>query len=101
MIALFASLYAAAEHYGVLEELKEHFTRRGQSVLTIEMQILRAAPKAWRWVPEMREIADTLETAGMPGEFHFGAAKIYERLAGFKDVQDTSLEDVLKALKNG
>ena len=41
--------------------------------------------KAWRFAGEMREIAATFEASGLPGEFHAGAADIYERLAGFKD----------------
>lgn len=48
----------------------------------------RAAPKAWRYVGEMREIAATFNAAGLPPGFHLAAADIYERLAGFKDVAD-------------
>ena len=97
-IALFAALYAAAQHYGVLDELQGQFTHRGLSVEKIEMQILRAVPKAWRWVPEMHEIAETLETAGMPGEFHEGAARVDERLRGFKD-QEATMASVLEVLR--
>jgi len=44
-----------------------------------------AAPKAWRYVGEMREIAATFEAAGLPTGFHNAAAEICERLAPFKD----------------
>jgi 3-hydroxyisobutyrate dehydrogenase-like beta-hydroxyacid dehydrogenase len=97
-IALFASLYAAAEHYGVLKELQGQFTHRGLSVEKIQVQIERAAPKAWRWVAEMGEISEALEAAGMPGEFHQGAAKVYERLRGAKD-RNPGLEVVLDILR--
>ena len=97
-IALFAALYSAAQHYGVLDELQGQFTHRGLSVEKIEMQILRAAPKAWRWVPEMHEIVETLQAAGMPGDFHEGAAKVYELLAGFKD-QEATMASVLEELR--
>lgn len=97
-IALFASLYAAAQHYGVLEELQGQFTHRGLSIEKIETQILRAAPKAWRWVAEMHEISEALEAAGMPGEFHEAAAKVYDRLRGLKD-QDSRLNGVLETLR--
>jgi 3-hydroxyisobutyrate dehydrogenase-like beta-hydroxyacid dehydrogenase len=96
-VALFTALYAAAEHYGVSDELKGQFTHRGLSVEKIEAQILRAAPKAWRWVAEMHEISEALKSAGMPGEFHEGAAKVYDRLRGLKD-QKVSLETVLGEL---
>jgi 3-hydroxyisobutyrate dehydrogenase-like beta-hydroxyacid dehydrogenase len=94
-IALFTTLYAAAEHYGVGEELKGQFTHRGLSVDKIEAQILRAAPKAWRWVAEMHEISEALEAAGLPGEFHQGAAQIYERMRELKD-REPGLEAVLR-----
>jgi 3-hydroxyisobutyrate dehydrogenase-like beta-hydroxyacid dehydrogenase len=98
-IALFAALYAAAEHYGVLPELKGQLIHRGLSTEKIEAQIVRAAPKAWRWVAEMHEISETLEAAGMPGEFHLAAAKIYERLAGMKD-QSPALEETIRTLRS-
>lgn len=44
-----------------------------------------AAPKAWRYAGEMREIAATFEAAGLPTGFHDAAAEICERLAPFKD----------------
>lgn len=94
-IALQTALYAAAARYGVLSELQEQFVHRGFSLQKIETQILRAAPKAWRWVEEMHEISAALEAVGMPGEFHDGAAKLYERLVDFKDAEGFSLQDVL------
>jgi 3-hydroxyisobutyrate dehydrogenase-like beta-hydroxyacid dehydrogenase len=44
-----------------------------------------ATPKAWRYVGEMNEIAETFEAAGLPTGFHKAAAEICERLAEFKD----------------
>jgi len=59
-----------------------------------------AAPKAWRFVGEMREIAEAFEAAGLPGGFHLAAAEICERLAGFKDRTEPALTvaEVLHAL---
>lgn len=95
-IALFTALYAAAQQYGVLDELQGQFVHRGLSLATIETQILRAAPKAWRWIEEMHEISSALEAVNMPGEFHEAAAKVYERLASFKDANDLTLADVIQ-----
>jgi hypothetical protein len=64
-----------------------------------EGHILRAAPKAWRWAPEMREIAATLDSAGMPPEFHQAAAEIFEMLREFKNADGVSIEDVLSRLR--
>ncbi len=44
-----------------------------------------AAPKAWRYVGEMKEIAATLAHAELPSGFHTAAAALYERLSRFKD----------------
>jgi len=99
MIALRSAVLATAQHYGVLEDLKEQWTRRGLSLNTIEREIVRAAPKAWRWAPEMQEIAATLEAAGMPPEFHFAAAEIYNRLREFKDKDDATMSEILGKLR--
>lgn len=56
------------------------------------------APKAWRFVGEMHEIADSFAAHGLPGEFGAGAAEIYRRLSGFKDAGDPALADVIEAL---
>jgi 3-hydroxyisobutyrate dehydrogenase-like beta-hydroxyacid dehydrogenase len=94
-IALFTTLYAAARQYGVLDELKGQFAQRGLALGTIETQIVRAAPKAWRWIAEMHEISAALEAVDMPGDFHQAAATVYERLAGFKDATTPALSDVI------
>ncbi|MDE0029880.1 MAG: DUF1932 domain-containing protein [Deltaproteobacteria bacterium] len=47
-----------------------------------------AAPKGWRYVGEMEEIAASFESAGLPPGFHKAAAELYQRLAPFKDRTD-------------
>jgi 3-hydroxyisobutyrate dehydrogenase-like beta-hydroxyacid dehydrogenase len=98
MIALQTELYLAARRYGVFEDLQEQFVHRGLSLEKIELQITRAAPKAWRWQPEMHQIAAALEKVGMPGDFHRGAAEVYRRLAGMKDSPKLPLSQVLDEL---
>jgi 3-hydroxyisobutyrate dehydrogenase-like beta-hydroxyacid dehydrogenase len=98
MIAMRTAILATARHYGVMEELKNHWSRRGLSPANIEKEIRRAAPKAWRWEPEMHEIAATLESAGMPVEFHSAAADIYSRLREFKDNDEATLDEILDQL---
>jgi 3-hydroxyisobutyrate dehydrogenase-like beta-hydroxyacid dehydrogenase len=50
-----------------------------------------AAPKAWRYVGEMNEIAATFEADGLPGGFHRGAAEVWTRLQDFRDKIDLPL----------
>ncbi len=59
-----------------------------------------AAPKGWRYVGEMEEIAASFEAAGLPAGFHQAAADLYSRLAPFKDRGDPGPEvkEVLDAL---
>jgi Domain of unknown function (DUF1932) len=45
------------------------------------------AARAWRWGPEMREIADTLEAAGLPGGLARGAADAFARWDADKDAE--------------
>src|ERR1044071_7165742 len=61
-----------------------------------------AAPKAWRFVGEMREISEAFQAAGLPGGFHLAAAEICERIAGFKDQTAPALtvSQVLRALRD-
>ena len=59
-----------------------------------------AAPKAWRYVGEMKEIAESFAAAGLTPGFHDAAADIWERLAPFKDRTDPppTLEEIIDAL---
>ncbi len=71
--ALITAILAAAQEMSVLEDLKTSWSRGGPVYSKIEADVLRAAPKAWRYTGEMREIAATLESAGLPGGFHYAA----------------------------
>ena len=57
------------------------------------------AAKAWRFVGEMHEIAETFATAGLPVGFHLAAADVYERMARFQDADTApTLEEVVAAV---
>jgi 3-hydroxyisobutyrate dehydrogenase-like beta-hydroxyacid dehydrogenase len=97
-IALLIAVMGAADHLGVLQDLRRQWARQGPTPEKSEGHVVRSAPKAWRWVPEMHEIAATFEAAGMPPEFHQAAAEIYAKLRQFKDA-NPSVEEVLKNLQ--
>jgi 3-hydroxyisobutyrate dehydrogenase-like beta-hydroxyacid dehydrogenase len=87
--ALVLAIRALAAHEGVQQALLQEWAisqpeleRRSSRAAAV------AAPKAWRYVGEMREIATTFERAGLPTGFHDAAAEIYERLAPFKDLTE-------------
>jgi len=88
-IALAAQAHALARAYGVEEQL------RSEGVETAS--IVRAAPKAWRWAPELDEVAETCEEVGLPGELSQGAAALYRRWSAHRDRPvdlDRLLEDL-------
>ncbi len=100
--ALLLAVRALARSAGVEEELLEQWSHTHPQLANVSAGTARGtAPKAWRFVGEMREIAATYEGAGLPGGFHHAAAEIYRRLEGFKDDDDVGLEAVLAALAKG
>jgi 3-hydroxyisobutyrate dehydrogenase-like beta-hydroxyacid dehydrogenase len=57
------------------------------------------APKAWRFVGEMHEIAQSFADADLPDGFHRAAAEVYAALERFKDTTDDApLDEVVRAL---
>ena len=100
--ALLCAVVAAARGHGVLPDLAHEWDRIGPGMASAQADILRAAPKAWRFAGEMHEIAATFRGAGLPGGFHEAAAEVYERLAAFKDhPEPPAIESVLEALLKG
>ena len=98
-VALACAVLAAAQQLDVFDDLKRQWAReRPFASRDLEREISRAAPKAWRFIGEMREIAATLQSAGMPPEFHQAAAEIFRRLEDFKGSEGPGLKDVLGTL---
>jgi 3-hydroxyisobutyrate dehydrogenase-like beta-hydroxyacid dehydrogenase len=88
-IALAAQAYAIARAYGVEEALA------GEGVESD--RVVRAGPKAWRWAPEMEEVADTCKSLGLPDGLGSGAAELYSRWSAHRD-QPAELGQLLEDL---
>ena len=99
--ALLAAVMSAAESLGVRAALERQWTRSGPNAARAAASVRQAAPKAWRFVGEMKEIADTFEAAGVPKGFPMAAEEVFAKLAGFKGALDTRLEEVLRELTGG
>ncbi len=97
-VALACAVLAAAQQLNVFDDLKRQWARGGPSLSDLEREISRAAPKAWRYIGEMREIAATLQSAGLPPDFHQAAGEIFRRLEDFKGSEGPGLKDVLGTL---
>lgn len=99
--ALLAAVLGTAEALGVRDELTQQWARSGMDLAESAPHRTRGVTaKAWRFVGEMEEISATFAGAGLPGDFHQGAAEVYRRMANFKDAPELpALEDVLASLK--
>ena len=98
--ALLCSILGAAESLGIREELYQQWdTDESGFSEQVNRRVMRATAKAWRFEGEMREIAATFRSTGMPSGFHEAAEDIYHRISGFKDAKQTpELKEVLQAL---
>lgn len=90
--ALILAIRAYAQAEGVQQALLEEW-RVSQPVLEkkLAQAASSAAPKAWRYVGEMEEIAEAFKSVGLPSGFHSAAAQLCARLACFKDRTDPPL----------
>jgi 3-hydroxyisobutyrate dehydrogenase-like beta-hydroxyacid dehydrogenase len=95
--ALLCAVVAAAEQLGVRDLLKRQWARSDHELNEAEKTIARVAAKAWRFAPEMHEIAGTFEAAGIGGDFHRAAAKLYGQMGAFKDAESPDIEEILRA----
>jgi hypothetical protein len=97
--ALLLAVAALAEREGVSEALRAEWQRSQPGLVArLEATASAVAPKAWRFVAEMEEIAATFEAAGQSPLFHRGAAALYMALARFRDADRVSVSDALVAL---
>jgi len=94
--ALLLAIRALAVREGVEEALLHEWDLSAGELGRISTASRFTAPKAWRFVAEMDEVAQTFARAGLPAGFHESAARIYERMAAFKDSgKPVELEEIL------
>lgn len=98
--ALLAAILAAAESLDVRQELVRQWDMGDPGFSDqVSKRVKRVTAKAWRFEGEMKEIAATFDSAGLPDGFHLAAAEVYRRMADFKDAGETpSLDDVNQRL---
>jgi 3-hydroxyisobutyrate dehydrogenase-like beta-hydroxyacid dehydrogenase len=98
--ALLAAVRALAQHEGVDAALLQEWGRSMPGLADRSEAGARAtAPKAWRFVGEMEEIASAFAAAGLPDGFHCAAAELYRRLAVYKDAPEPPLlDEIARAL---
>jgi 3-hydroxyisobutyrate dehydrogenase-like beta-hydroxyacid dehydrogenase len=98
--ALLLAIRALAAREGVDEALmREWALSMPDLAKRTEQAVAGNTKKAWRFVGEMREIASTFASVGLPEGFHEAAAEVFERMAHWKDTPTPpTLAEVQKAL---
>jgi 3-hydroxyisobutyrate dehydrogenase-like beta-hydroxyacid dehydrogenase len=99
--AMLLAIRALAEAEGVTEALLNEWNiSQPGLVARSEAGAVNAAPKAWRFVGEMEEVASTFKQAGLPDHFHLGAAEVYKKLRGFKNqTGSVQLSNLIRELR--
>ena len=88
-VALAAQAYAIARAYGVADALA------GEGVES--ERIVRGSGRAWRWAPEMEEVAATCAALGLPDGIPLAAAELFSRWDAHRDAPaelDRLLDDL-------
>jgi 3-hydroxyisobutyrate dehydrogenase-like beta-hydroxyacid dehydrogenase len=99
--ALAVELLVAARKLGVEQALEKELRDSRSDVFDWQMKnIPTMPPKAYRWVPEMEEIAKTFAELGMTRRIFEGATDMYAYVAG-KPLGKESPEQARKAGRSG
>ena len=81
-IALGVELFVTAQRLGVLDVVNQELAEsQGTLMKWLEARTLPFPSKAYRWVPEMNEIARTFSDAGLTPRMLEGAADVFEFVA--------------------
>ncbi|MFL6119206.1 DUF1932 domain-containing protein [Actinophytocola sp.] len=96
---LAAQAHALARHHGVDAELRDLAAAAlpGTPLATPE-RLSSAGQRAWRWAPEMREIAETCRDAGLPADLLAAAETFLGHWRRYKDDPDVTVDQLLDAL---
>lgn len=96
---LAAQAHGLARGHGVDTELRELAADvLPGTALAMPERLTSAGQRAWRWAPEMREIAEASRDAGLPAELLDAAATFLDRWREHKDDPDLTLDQLLDAL---
>jgi 3-hydroxyisobutyrate dehydrogenase-like beta-hydroxyacid dehydrogenase len=99
--ALAVELLVAARKLGVEQALEKELRDSRSDVWDWQMKNLATMPpKAYRWVPEMQEIAKTFGELGMTRRIFEGATDVYSMIAA-TPLGKESPEQARKAARNG
>jgi 3-hydroxyisobutyrate dehydrogenase-like beta-hydroxyacid dehydrogenase len=96
---LAAVSHALADAHGVTEELTAEGQSMAAAMLAETDYLPSVAARAWRWAPEMHEVADALTEVGLPPHLAQAAAATMRRWEQDKDHSQLPLSEVLLHLR--
>ncbi|MFD9355399.1 DUF1932 domain-containing protein [Streptomyces sp. NPDC060031] len=92
--------HALADAHGVGDQLTAEAQVMASNILSDPGYLPSVAARAWRWAPEMEDIAETLRAAGLPADMAEAAVAVMSRWEGDKDQYNLELTDVLSHLRS-
>ncbi|MFF5333188.1 DUF1932 domain-containing protein [Streptomyces sp. NPDC013181] len=92
--------HALADAHGVGNQLTAEAEVMVSAILSDPEYLPSVAARAWRWAPEMGEIADTLRAANLPTDLADATANVMGHWERDKDQYDLPVKDVLAHLRN-
>jgi len=95
---LAAIAHALAARYELTDALLAEAARLTTSPLLEPNYLPSVAARAWRWEPEMYEVADILAAEGLPDDLALAAATVLERWEPDRDSRELPLPVVLEQL---
>ncbi|MGW6971859.1 DUF1932 domain-containing protein [Streptomyces sp. NPDC054952] len=95
---LAAVAHALADDHGVGDLLAEEARTMPAAILADRDYIPSVAARAWRWAPEMREVAEALEAAHLPAHLAHAAAETMRLWDADKDRTDLTPNEALAHL---
>ncbi|MYV58784.1 DUF1932 domain-containing protein [Streptomyces sp. SID4931] len=93
--------HALADAHGVGDQLTAEAEIMISTILSDPDYLPSVAARAWRWAPEMEEVADTLRAADLPPDVAEAAARVLALWEQDKDQYDLPVAHVLAQLRSG
>lgn len=97
---LAALAHALADTHGVSGLLADEAGRMPSGILADRDYLPVLASRAWRWGPEMQEVASALNAASLPADLADATAAVMTRWHDDKDQPELPVTDVLHHLKH-
>lgn len=93
-----ALAHALADDHGITDTLLIEAQRMPRDILANRDFLPSVAARAWRWAPEMREVASTLDAQRLPPDLALATADVLQRWAATATDQPADLGSLLRQL---